>query len=388
VAPGFKAVRVEFRRNLVERGEVGAACAAYYRGGLVVDLWGGYRDAGCKAPWEEDTLVLVFSATKGMAALTLAVAHARGWLDYDERVAAYWPEFGQSGKEHVTVRQLLGHQAGLCVIDEDLDLETLADPEALAAALARQKPAWPPGTCQGYHALSLGWYEGALLRCIDPQHRTLGQFFQDEIARPLKLEFYIGLPAEVPFSRVAKPKPFDLSSLRRLDAVSRRLFKAACNPRSLTFRAFANPKPSLKNLRAVRDQSFFALENPAFTGIGQVRALARAYSAVATGGQGLGLGQETLAALTAPPDLPANGCRDRVLHTEMRFSLGFLRPFEGYRFGSSDRALGVPGAGGAFAFADPDAQVGFAYAPNKLGPRLLGDPREVALREALYGCLG
>jgi CubicO group peptidase (beta-lactamase class C family) len=388
VAPGFEEVQVEFRRNFAERGEVGAACAAYHRGKKVVDLWGGYRDARRRAPWQKDTLVLVFSATKGLAAMTLALAHSRGWLDYDERVATYWPEFAQQGKEQVTVRQLLSHQAGLCVVDEPLRLATLADPEALATVLAKQKPAWEPGSRQGYHALSLGWYEGALLRRVDAQHRTLGQFFQDEMARPLGIEFYIGLPREVPSSRLAALKLPSLASLFRAKGGTRPLFKAMCNPKSLTFRAFTNPRPTLENLKALKDRRFLALENPAFTGIGQVRAMARVYGAFASGGSELGLRLETLDALTAPPIPPSAGLCDQVLHIDSNFSLGFLRSFEGYRFGSSPRAFGAPGAGGSFAFADPDAQVGFAYAPNKMGVTLLGDPREKPLREALYRCLG
>jgi CubicO group peptidase (beta-lactamase class C family) len=387
VAPGYEAVRAEFDRNFAERGEVGAACAAYHRGEKVVDLWGGYRHPRRREPWQEDTLVIVFSATKGLAAMTLALAHSRGWLDYDERVAAYWPEFAQAGKEQVTVRQLLGHQAGLCALDRPLDLATLADPDALATVLARQVPAWEPGARQGYHALSLGWYEGELLRRVDPTHRTLGRFFQDEIARPLGIEFYIGLPPEVPCSRLAALKPPGPSGLFRGADVPRPLFRAMCNPRSLTYRVFASLKFSRENLSALRNRRFLAVENPAFTGVGQVRAMARAYSAFAAGGDKLALSPETLEALTAPPVPPSGGIRDEVLLVDVNFSLGYLRPTKGYPFGSSPRAFGGPGAGGSFAFADPDAGVGFAYAPNRMGLTFLGDPREKALREALYGCL-
>jgi CubicO group peptidase (beta-lactamase class C family) len=388
VAPGFEEVRAQFLNNFAEYGELGAACAAYVQGRPVVDLWGGYRDARSRAPWQEDTLVLVFSMTKGLAAMTLAVAHSRGWLDYDERVAAYWPEFAQQGKGQITVRQLLAHQAGLCIVDRPLDFDTLADPEALAEALAGQKPAWEPGSRHGYHALSLGWYEGELLRRVDPQHRSLGRFFQEEIARPLGIEFYIGLPLDLPDSRLATIRFFRLSSLFRIEAASRPLYGAMLRLRPLTVRPFLNPRPALGNLNTLRDRRFLALENPAFTGIGQVRAVARAYSALATGGGELGLRPETLAALTAPPNSPPAGLHDEVLQVDTCFALGFLRPFAGYRFGSSERALGAPGAGGSFAFADPDTQVGFAYAPNRLGLSLFGDPRAEALRLALYRCLG
>ena len=160
MAAGFEEVRSEFERNFAERGELGAACAAYVGGEKVVDLWGGVRDARDASPWEEDTLVLVYSTSKGLAAMTLALAHSRGWLDYDERVTTYWPEFGQGGKEQATVRQLLGHEAGLPVIDAPLDPSILADFDQLGKLIARQRPVWEPGTRHGYHGVSLGWYMG------------------------------------------------------------------------------------------------------------------------------------------------------------------------------------------------------------------------------------
>jgi len=193
VAPGFEELREEFIKNFTKRGELGAACAIYYKGEKVVDLWGGYRDAKSRAPWEENTMVMVFSTTKGLAAMTVAVVHSRGLIDYDEKVATYWPEFAQNGKESITVRQLLSHQAGLPVLDKKLTLEQVADLDALAEVLARQKPIWEPGTKHGYHAATLGLYMNELIQRVDPQHRSLGQFFQDEIAEPLDLEFYIGL---------------------------------------------------------------------------------------------------------------------------------------------------------------------------------------------------
>jgi CubicO group peptidase (beta-lactamase class C family) len=194
VEPGFEAVEKEFHRNFAKRGELGAACAIYHRGKKVVDLWGGYRDAKTRAPWEQDMLVSVMSTTKGLAAMAVALAHSRELLDYDEKVAAYWPEFGQNGKEEITVRQLLAHQAGVCAIDEPIDLKAITDHERLATILARQKPAWEPGTKQGYHMWNLGWYESELVRRVDPKHRSIGQFFQDEIATPLGLEFYLRMP--------------------------------------------------------------------------------------------------------------------------------------------------------------------------------------------------
>src|SRR6266436_10436101 len=203
VSKGFEGVRDAFLENFSHRKELGAACCVYREGEKVVDLWGGLRNKATGEPWEEDTMVLVYSATKGFAAMTLALAHSRGWLDYEERVCTYWPEFAQRGKERITVRQLLAHQAGLFAFDEPVDREVVADLDRLAVVLARQTPAWKPGTREAYHAISLGFYEGELLRRIDPLHRSLGQFFQDEIASPLGLDFYIRLPEALPNSRFA-----------------------------------------------------------------------------------------------------------------------------------------------------------------------------------------
>jgi len=197
VSRGFEAVRQAFVENFSKRDELGAACCAYYRGEKIVDLWGGVRNKATSEPWEEDTMALVYSATKGLAAMTLAVAHSRGRLDYEERVCTYWPAFAQHGKERITVRQLLAHQAGLFAFGEPVDRDLVADLDRLALVLARQKPSWPAGTRQAYHAITLGCYEGELLRRLDPQHRSLGQFFQEEIASPLALDFYISLPGEI-----------------------------------------------------------------------------------------------------------------------------------------------------------------------------------------------
>ena len=208
VASGFEEVRAEFERNFAERGEIGAAVAAYWRGEKVVDLWGGRRTPTGTEPWNEDTLVLVHSTTKGLAAMTVAVANSRGWIDYDAPVAEYWPEFAQNGKGAVTVRQLLSHEAGLVWTDEPLGIEDLSDLDRVSRALARQKPAWEPGTRHGYHAMTIGLYMQELIRHVDPEHRTLGRFFAEEIAAPLGIEFYIGLPPEIPDERLAQLRTF------------------------------------------------------------------------------------------------------------------------------------------------------------------------------------
>jgi CubicO group peptidase (beta-lactamase class C family) len=381
VRPGFEAVRDAFVENFRSRAELGGACSVYHHGEKVVDLWGGLRNERTGEPWEEDTMVLVHSTTKGLAAMTIALAHSRGWLDYDERVAAYWPEFAQNGKEDVTIRQLLGHQAGLFALDEKVDRTTIADLDRLAEILARQRPAWKPGTRQGYHGITIGYYEGELLRRVDTLHRSLGQFFQDEIATPLGLDFYIRLPESVPDSRLAplsQPSP-----LAMVLGFPFRFTVAAFNPRSNIHRSLIGSELPVDPDRIyARD-----LEIPAGGGVGTARAIARAYGEFAAGDGTLHLSPDTLAALAAPAVPPEYGFYDECLMSEeVRFSLGFMKPSSEWRFGS-DSSYGAPGAGGSLGFADPEAGIGYGYVTNRMGTALDGDPRDVALRDALYACL-
>jgi CubicO group peptidase (beta-lactamase class C family) len=385
VAPGFEEVRDEFCRNFTERGEVGAACAAYWQGRKVVDLWGGFRDERTRAPWQESTLVMVFSATKGVSSVALAVAHSRGLVDYDTPVARYWPEFGRNGKESITVRELLSHQAGLPVLDRHLTRRLLADPDSMAAILAAQRPAWEPGTKQGYHAVTPGWYESELLRRVDPAHRTFGRFFQDEIARPLGIEFYIGLPESVPESRIARLRVFNPCEVtRHLFTMPAGMIAGFLNPWSMTSRAFFNPALGARDLN---DRAYLGLESPASSGVGQVRAIARVYGALATGGRELGITRGTLEALEEAAPEPVRGATDVVTHDHSVYTLGYVKPPPEREQGCSDRAFGMMGLGGAYGFADPGVQVGFAYAPNRMGFGMHSDPREQALQKAFYRCL-
>jgi CubicO group peptidase (beta-lactamase class C family) len=384
VSPGFENVRDAFAENFGRRRELGGACSAFYRSEKVVDLWGGVRNKVTGEPWERDTMVVIHSATKGLAAMTLALAHSRGWLNYDERVAKYWPEFAQNGKQDITVRQLLAHQAGLFAFDEPVDRSVLADLDRLSEVMARHKPAWEPGTRQGYHGLTLGFYEGELMRRVDPRHRTLGQFFQDEIARPLGEDVYIRLPEEIPNSRLATLSPPGriemLIGFRPL-----RLMVEGMNPHSNISRALVvNPGTSVY----FDDQRVYArnLEVPAGGGVGTARGIAHAYGVFATEGLELGLRKETLDMLAAPAVPPTHGFYDECLKGEVQFSLGFMKPCENWRFGGP-RSFGSPGTGGALGFADPDAGLGYAYVTSLMGTTFTGDPRDVALRDALYAAL-
>jgi len=381
VCPGFEAVREAFIENFARRGELGGACCVYCHGEKVVDLWGGVRNKVTGELWEPDTMVLVYSATKGLAAMTLALAHSRGWLDYEERVATYWPEFAQQGKEQITVRQLLAHQAGLFALDEPLDRDLVADLDRLAGVLARQKPAWAPGTRQAYHAITLGFYEGELVRRVDPRHRTLGQLFQDEIATPLGLDAYIRLPDAIPQARLATlSRPAAVEMLRNFPL---RLALEAMNRRSNICRALVGSALPHDN-----DHTYARnLEVPSGGAVCTARALARAYGIFATGGRELGLRQETLRLLAAPAIPPARGFYDECMKASgVQFALGFMKSSAAWPFGRPG-SYGAPGSGGSLGFADPAARVGYGYVTSQMGTRVDGDPRDRALRDALYSAI-
>ncbi len=381
VSAGFEAVRDAFAENFSRRNELGGACCVYYRGEKVVDLWGGVRNKATGEPWQEDTMALVYSTTKGLAAMTLAMAHSRGWLDYDERVCTYWPEFAQNGKESITVRQLLAHQAGLFAFDEQGDRSLVADLDRLAVVLARQKPAWETGTRQAYHAITLGYYENELLRRIDPQHRSLGQFFQDEIAVPLGLDFYIRLPESIPNSRLAVlARPSLLAILRGFGI---RFFLTAFNRRSNISRALEG------SMFPHDEQRIYArnFEIPSGGGVGTARAIAHAYSVFATDGRELQLRPETLRLLAAPAVPPSRGFYDECMMGDgVQFALGFMKHCPVWSFGS-EGSFGQPGTGGSLGFADPKMGIGYAYVTNQIGTALTGDPRDLALRKAVYSII-
>ena len=384
VSSRFEIVREVFADNFVRRGELGGACCAYLRGEKIVDIWGGIRNKETGEHWERDTLVVIHSATKGLAAMTLALAHSRGWLDYEARVARYWPEFAQRGKETITVRQLLAHQAGLFALEEPVDRGVIADLDRLAVVLARQTPAWEPGTRQAYHALTLGFYEGELLRRVDPQHRSLGQFFREEIAVPLGEDVHIRLPENIPNSRLAILSP--PTTIRMLTGFPLRFTWESMNHHSNIYRAlFVNPGAGVyQDKERVYARN---LEVPSGGGVGTAKGIAHAYSVFATGGADLGLRQETLDLLAAPAISPTSGFYDECMKANgIQFSLGFMKSTPTWRFGSA-RSYGAPGAGGSLGFADPDTGIGYGYVTSQMGTALTGDPRDVALRGALYAAL-
>jgi CubicO group peptidase (beta-lactamase class C family) len=381
---GFGSVVDAFAENFRAGAELGAACAVYHRGEPVVDVWGGHRDAAGDHPWTEDTMAMVFSGTKGMAATATAVALSRGLFDLDDPIADHWPEFAQHGKADITVRQLLRHRGGLATLDRTLTAAQLADHDELATILAAQEPDWEPGTRHGYHTFTLGWYTSELFRRTDG--RTVGEFFADEVADPLDAEFHIGLPESVPDRRVADLDPFGPSTLlRNVHRMPPRYLLALLNPRSISNRAAACV--DYDDPTDLTEPPFRSVEIPSANGIGTARALAGVYNDLATGGDELGIEPAIYEELTTVPTPPPDGDRDVVVKVRNEYSVGYSKPYGDFTFGRSDAAFGTPGFGGTFGFADPDAELAFAYVPNRLGVHLVDDPRELAVREAVYECL-
>jgi CubicO group peptidase (beta-lactamase class C family) len=374
----FARVRDEFARNFAERGELGASLCVIVEGRTAIDLWGGHADPARERPWREDTIVMVHSATKGATSLCAHVLAARGELDVDAPVARYWPEFAAAGKEHIPVRMLLNHQAGLPAIDDPLRAEAGLDWGTMAAALARQAPHWEPGRLHGYHAITHGWLVGEVVRRISG--RSLGRFFRDEIAAPRGLDFWIGLPeSEEPrVARIAPSPPVDESDP----------FGAALLERgSLTRRAFMNPPTMFFSGGASFARRLRAAEIPAANGIANARGLAGLYVPLAARDGSL-VDEETFARMTA---VESEGPDQIIIHPS-RFTQGFMRstvgsPAHRARLGPNDEAFGHVGAGGSLGMADPVACVAIGYAMNRMGAEILLNERGQALVDAVYDCL-
>jgi CubicO group peptidase (beta-lactamase class C family) len=376
----FAGVRAAFADNFERRDEIGAAVAVVVDGELVVDLWAGHADLARTRPWERDTIANVYSCTKGMVAICAHRLIEEGRLDLDAPVADYWPEFAQAGKEQLKVRWLLSHRAGLAAVKRVLPGEALYDWNAMCAALAAQEPWWTPGTAHGYHALTFGWLVGELVRRITG--RSVGTYFREEVARPLGLDFHIGLP-EAEHHRVAElsmlPPPSPDDDDVQLGVV------IMSDPEGLPARAFLNP-PSIA--LGANNAAWRTAEIPGGNGHASARALARVYGVLARGGDEQGFHLLDAASIERCRTEQSVG-PDLVLQLSTRFGLGFMlsqaRPDA--RFGPSRGAFGHPGAGGSVGFADPETRVGFGYALNRLGPRILLDPRATTLIDAVYGSL-
>ncbi len=367
--PRFGAVRDAFAANWTEHDEVGASLCVIVGGEVVVDLWGGFADEARARAWQPGTIANVYSSTKGIAAAAAAMLVDRGQLDVERPVVDYWPEFGQAGKSEITVRHLLTHEAGLAGVDEELPDGAVLDWERMIGALERQAPLWTPGEGMGYHAITYGWLVGEVIRRIDG--RSCGEFVRDEIAQPLGIDFFIGLP-ESEDARTA-----DLIAAPGAGPIG------VSSDDNLAARALGLAAPRLAG--TVNSREWRAAELPAANGHGNGRSLATIYSALAQGGGEL-CSRDAVEACGATEQAARE---DMVLGFLVRRSLGFILSTAGgrYEWGPNPRTFGHSGAGGSLGFADPDAGIGFGYVMNQMSAGLGADPRWKPMIGAVYASL-
>jgi CubicO group peptidase (beta-lactamase class C family) len=364
-----------FRENFEKFGELGAAVSVWQDGKPIVDLYGGFCDARHEKPWEADTLVLVWSATKGIGSACVLHVLQEHRIGIERTVAEIWPEFAQAGKEKITLAQLLSHKAGLCALDARVDV---LDYSAVIRAIEAQKPLWPPGTAHGYHARTFGFLLDELVRRIDG--RTLSQYWREVFAQPLSLDFWIGLPQEenarvAPVYAAKSGKPPE----------PKKFYSDLVTPETLACKTFTSPY-GLNSVSGMNTPDMRAQPVVSFGGIGSASALAKFYFMLANRGKLEGqtfFSEKTIAWMTRAL---ADGM-DRVFQLPTAFSAGFMkdpRNAAGRMFGPSANAFGHPGAGGANAFSDPENRLAFSYVMNQMEHQVLPNEKSLRLVDAIY----
>ncbi|PYK09444.1 MAG: esterase [Verrucomicrobia bacterium] len=371
-----------FQENFEKFGELGAAVSVWQNGKSILDLCGGFRDVHREKPWIADTLVLVWSATKGIGSACVLHALQEHNIEISQRVAEFWPEFAQAGKDKVTLAQLLSHQAGLCALDRRVDV---LDYDAVIRALEAQKPLWPPGTAHGYHARTFGFLLDELVRRI--AGKTLSDYWQENFAGPLNLDFWIGLP-KTENSRVATM--YAAKSGKPLEPKNRQsgsdFYADLVTPGTLARKTFTSPY-GLHVISKMNDAAIRAHPIVSFGGIGSASALAKLYSMLANGGKYDGQTFFSEKAIAWMTTTLADGV-DRVFQIPTAFSAGFMKDSgnAGRRIlGPSGTSFGHPGAGGSHAFADPESKIAFAYVMNQMEQSLLPNEKSRRLVDAIYG---
>jgi CubicO group peptidase (beta-lactamase class C family) len=384
VEAGFEPVRDAFARNFDEGREVGAGFCVHVDGHKVVDIVGGTFDTDDPtSPYGPDTLQVVFSSTKGATAACANLLAQRGELDVDAPVATYWPEFAQTGKDDLPVRYLLSHQAGLPAVDARLSAEDLRAWDPIVEALAAQRPFWEPGTAHGYHAVSYGYLVGEVVRRITG--RSLGAFFADEIARPLGIEFYIGLPAEL------EPRVSPIVA-QPIGGGARAAGGGAPSDYGKTLQARAlNLGGGIRDPRWMNEPEWHAAEMPAGNGITNASGLSRLYAGFIGTVEGGPAGPLLTPDQIERARTPLTSGRDLVFASvgmplEQKIGLGFWRCSAVTRFGGRG-SFGHAGAGGSYGFADPEHGLAVGYAMNKMATELI-DPRPHDLLRAVYASIG
>jgi CubicO group peptidase (beta-lactamase class C family) len=371
-----------FQENFEKFGELGAAVSVWQNGKPILDLCGGFRDVHREKPWAADTLVLAWSATKGIGSACVLHALQEHNIDISQRVAKFWPEFAQAGKEEITLAQLLSHQAGLCALDRRVDV---LDYDAVIRALEAQKPLWPPGTAHGYHARTFGFLVDELVRRI--AGKTLSDYWQENFAGPLNLDFWIGLPKKEN-SRVATM--FAAKSGKPLEPKNRQsgsdqFYLDLVTPGTLARKTFTSPY-GLHVISKMNEPTIRAHPIVSFGGIGSASALAKFYSMLANGGKFDGqtfFSEKTIAWMTTTL---ADGM-DRVFQIPTAFSAGFMKDSRNAArrmLGPSATSFGHPGAGGSHVFADPENKIAFAYVMNQMEQSLLPTEKSLRLVDAIY----
>ncbi len=388
--PGFERVAEAFERNLKEKGEIGASVCLTVGGETVVDLWGGVADPKTKAPWTRDTVSVVFSCTKGATALCAHVLASRGQLDLDAPVAELWPEFAQHGKERVTTRMMLDHSSAVPAVRAPVKDDGPYDWAYMTERLAAEVPFWEPGTRNGYHGFTFGWTVGEMVRRASD--KSLGTFFREEIAGPLGLDFWIGLPEAIE-PRVAPIVPH---VYKAADAVTPFMRDLATNKESVAALFYFNNGAWRSG--GANSRAGHAAEIGAANGITNARGLAGLYAPLANGGGDL-VDATTLARMG---EVSMATHDDATLRIPTRFALGFMKSMDNRKrslaaklWGEdcdsvimSSAAFGHVGAGGSLGFADPVAGLSFGYTMNRMGPGLLMNERGQSLVDAAYLSLG
>ena len=377
MAPGFEPVAHQFARNLIERGDQGAAFAAFADGRLVIDAWGGVADHDGRRPWQRDTLAGIFSGTKGLVATCLLLLIERGQLDLEMPVCAYWPEFAARGKDEILVRHVVSHQAGLPGITTAVTPEEACDSVRMAGLLANQPALWSPGTRFCYHALTFGWLCGELIRRVDG--RTVGQLFHDDLAGPLGLDAWIGLPAEHE-DRVAVLERGSGFGSQARDR------EATLAGDQVAWSIWGNPPRFSSDPMPANTRRWHAAEIPASNGIATARSLARLYGCLARGGELEGIRVLAPRTLEQGRRCLARGV-DPYVREHMAFGVGFGLQTEAMTLGPPGIAFGHTGAGGSVHGGWPELKAGFSYVTKTLRESEGPDPRSCALLQALHAAL-
>ncbi|WP_101946574.1 serine hydrolase domain-containing protein [Mycobacterium sp. 3519A] len=380
-AAGFERVRTEFASNFTDRDDVGAAVAVWVEGDLVVNLWGGFADAAGKRPWREDTLASVYSGSKGLTSTCVHLLADRGELDLDAPVARYWPEFGQAGKQDITVAMVLGHRSGVIGPRARMHWADAADWDAVCGRIAAAEPWWEPGTAQGYHMVTFGFILGEVVRRVTG--RTIGQYLRTEIAEPLGIDVHIGLPiaehgrcAEM----VNKPHIRDVLACGA----------APEYPSSLTEHPMAGLAVAMgfvpdDELGSNALQRWRTLEFPATNAHVTALGMATFYNALA---QDKLLSREHMERVRVSQ---GGFDTDVVLGARVAdhgWGLGYMLNQRGVA-GPNRRTFGHGGSGGSYAFVDLEYRIGYAYVMNRFdATKCNADPRSVVLSDAVYSALG